>query len=67
MILTAAEIAKLLIILAPIAKDIAVEGGKIIATYRDNLSQKQINDALELSRSTNWPDLDFGLNDVTAP
>lgn len=57
--MSAAEIAQLLIILAPIAKDIAVEGGKIVATYRDNLSQKQIADALELTRSATWPELTF--------
>lgn len=57
--MTAIEIAKLAIILAPIVKDIAVEGGKIIATYRDNISADDLNTALELSKSTSWPELDF--------
>jgi len=60
-----AMIAQLAIILAPIAKDIAVEGGKIIANFRDNLSQADLDKALELSRSTTWPALTFGLDDGT--
>lgn len=58
--MNAAAIAQLAIILAPIVKDIAVEGGKIIATYRDNLTQEDLNQALELSKSAAWPALDFG-------
>lgn len=57
--MSAAEIAKLAIILAPLVKDLAVEGGKIIATYRDNVTQEQLDKALELSRSTSWPELGF--------
>lgn len=55
-----AQIAQLAIILAPIAKDIVVEGSKIVATYREDLTQDQINHALELSKSATWPALDFG-------
>lgn len=58
--MTPAEIAQLAIILAPIAQEIIVEGGKIVATYRENLTQDQINHALELSKSATWPVLDFG-------
>lgn len=58
--MTAAQIAQLAIVLAPIAKDIVVEGSKIITTYRSDLTQDQINQSLELSRSTDWPALDFG-------
>jgi len=57
--MTAAEIAQLAIILAPIVKDIAVEGAKTIATFRDNISQDDLNQALELAKSATWPDLDF--------
>jgi len=57
--LNPAAIAQLLIILAPIAKDVAVEGGKLIATMRDNISQDDLNTALELSKSAAWPALDF--------
>lgn len=57
-----AQIAQLAIILAPIVKDIAVEGGKIIATFRDQMSQADIDGALELSKSANWPTFDFGTN-----
>lgn len=60
--MNAAQIAQLAIILAPLVNDIVVEGGKIIATYRQDLTQDQINQALELSKSTNWPELDFGKN-----
>lgn len=58
--MNAAQIAQLAIILAPIVKDIAVEGTKIIATYRDNLTQDDLNKALGLSKSSAWPELDFG-------
>ena len=57
--MNAAQIAQLAIILAPLVKDIAVEGSKIIATYRDNISQDELNTALGLSRSASWPELDF--------
>lgn len=59
--MSAAEIAQLAIILAPIAQNIAVEGGKIVASFREDLKQEQIDKALELSRSANWPELTFGL------
>ncbi len=59
--MNAAQIAQLAIILAPIARDIIVEGSKVIATYREDVTQEQINQALELSKSVTWPDLDFGL------
>lgn len=57
--MNAAQIAQLVIILAPIAKDIAVEGSKIVATMRDDISQDELNLALELSKSVSWPALDF--------
>lgn len=57
--MTAAEIAKLAIILAPIIKDLAVEGGKVIATFRDSITADDLNTALENSKSTSWPELDF--------
>lgn len=60
-----AQIAQLAIILAPIAQSIAVEGSNIIATYRADLKQEDINQALELSRSTSWPALDFSQDDGT--
>lgn len=60
--MNAAQIAQLAIILAPIAQSIAVEGNKIFATYRADLKQEDINQALELSKSTSWPALGFGLD-----
>lgn len=60
--ITAAQIAQLLIILAPIAEKVTVEGARIYTEFKTNLTQKQINEALELSRSTNWPELSFGLD-----
>lgn len=60
-----AQIAQLAIILAPIAQNIAVKGQEIIATYRADLTQEQIDRSLELSRSANWPALSFGLDDGT--
>lgn len=52
-------IAQLAVILAPLARDIVVEGGKLIATFRDDLSQEDLNKALELSKSSTWPELTF--------
>lgn len=52
--------AQLAVILAPLAKEVIVEGGKIIATFRDDLTQDDLNKALDLSKSTSWPDLSFG-------
>lgn len=52
-------IAQLAVILAPLARDIVVEGGKLIATFRDDISQEDLNKALELSKSSAWPELTF--------
>lgn len=52
-------IAQLAVILAPLARDIVVEGGKMIATFRDNISQEDLNKALEASKSVTWPELTF--------
>lgn len=60
--MTAAAIAQLAIILAPVAQDIFVEGEKIVVTYKQKLDQQEIDKSLELSRSASWPQLDFGLN-----
>lgn len=60
--MTGAAIAQLAIILAPMLKDLAVEGNKIIATYREEITQEQIDRSLELSRSATWPELTFGLD-----
>lgn len=57
--MTPAQIAQLAIILAPIAQSIAVKGQEIVATYRSDLKQEDINRSLELSKSANWPELDF--------
>jgi hypothetical protein len=56
-----AQIAQLAIILAPICRDLAVEGTKIIATMKENLTQHDIDKALELSKSANWPEFTFGV------
>lgn len=55
-----AIIAQLLIVLAPLIKDAVVEGGKLITTFRDDISQEDLNKALELSKSATWPELTFG-------
>jgi len=52
-------IAQLLIVLAPLIKDAVVEGGKLITTFRDDITQDDLNKALEASKSTSWPVLDF--------
>ena len=52
-------IAQLAVILAPLVQNIVVEGSKMIATFRDNISQEDLNKALELSKSASWPELTF--------
>lgn len=60
--MSGAEFGQLAIILAPIAQNIAIEGSKLIATYRENLTQEQLDKSLELSKSATWPKLTFGLD-----
>jgi len=55
-----AAIAQLAIILAPLVKDLVVEGSKLAATFKEDISQDDLNKALELSKSSSWPDLTFG-------
>jgi len=56
---TAPQIAQLAVILAPIAKELVVEGGKLVATMRDEISVEDLTRSLELSKSASWPALDF--------
>ncbi len=57
--MTAEQVAQLAVILAPIAQNVVIEGTKIVATMRENISQADLNQALEASKSVNWPVLDF--------
>jgi hypothetical protein len=57
--MTAAAIAQLFVILAPLAKEVWVEGSKVVATFRADLSQEDLIKALELSKSASWPELTF--------
>lgn len=57
--MNAAELGQLGIIWAPLAQSIIVEGSKIIATYRENVTQEQLDKSLELSKSATWPELTF--------
>ena len=54
-------IAQLAVILAPLVNNLVVEGGKMIATFRSDLTQEDLNKALELSKSITWPAFDFAL------
>jgi hypothetical protein len=53
-------IAQLAVILAPLANNLVIEGGKMIASFRTDLTQDDLNKALELAKSASWPELDFG-------
>ena len=55
-----ALIAQLLIVLAPLIKDAVVEGGKLVTTFREDITQEDLNKALEAAKSSTWPELDFG-------
>lgn len=57
--MTAREIAQLAIVLAPVAKEIIIEGGKLVAAFKDQLSPEDMTAALELSKSDHWPKIDF--------
>lgn len=57
--MSAAAIAQLIIILAPLMKDVIIDGGKIVATYKADMTQDDINKALEASKSATWPSLTF--------
>lgn len=57
--MTPLAIAQFLITIAPLVQSAVVEGGKVIATFKDNLSQEDLAKALELSKSANWPELSF--------
>lgn len=52
-------IAQLAIVLAPIVESFVVEGGKVVATFRANLTQDDINKALDASKSATWSTLNF--------
>lgn len=57
--MTPGAIAQLLIILAPLLKEGIVEGGKLITTFRDDLSSDELRTALQASCSATWPELNF--------
>uniref|UniRef100_C6E6S0 Uncharacterized protein n=1 Tax=Geobacter sp. (strain M21) TaxID=443144 RepID=C6E6S0_GEOSM len=57
--MTGEQAAQLAVILAPIAQSVVIEGTKVIATMRENITQENLNQALEASKSTSWPELDF--------
>ena len=57
--MSGAQIAQLAIVLAPLMQNLAIEGGKIIATYRDNVTQEDLNSAIQLSKGATWPEFDF--------
>lgn len=52
-------IAQVAAIAAPIIKELVVEGGKLIMSLKDDVTQEQINQVLEASKSVSWPTLDF--------
>lgn len=58
--MTPLQFAQLAIILAPIVKDIWMEGTKVMATFKDEITQADLDKALELSKSSGWPQLTFG-------
>lgn len=54
------EIAALIQVLAPIATEVIIDGAKVVATIRADMSIAQLQQSLELSKSANWPKLTFG-------
>ena len=60
--MTPGAVAQLAIILAPLLKEAVVEGGKLIATFREDLSAEDQRKALQASLSATWPELTFGID-----
>lgn len=60
---------QLIIAMLPVAERLVIEGGKIVATLRADLTADEMIAALEASKSANWPKLDFASAQaqVTAP
>lgn len=54
-----AMIAQLAIALAPVAQQLIIEGGKLIIEMKKEMTTDEMIKALEASRSTAWPQLDF--------
>lgn len=59
--MTPLQFAQLAVILAPVVKEIWMEGEKVYASFKENISQEDLNKALEASKSAGWPALDFGI------
>lgn len=57
--MTPGAIAQLLIVMAPLLQTGVVEGGKLVATFRTDLSSDDLRTALQASCSATWPELDF--------
>ena len=48
-------------VLAPVVQAGAVEVAKLIATLNAEITPEQLAQVLEESKSSNWPELTFGL------
>jgi hypothetical protein len=57
--MTAAEIAQLAIILAPLAQKIYHDGKQLIVEYKAEHTAEDLEKSLELSKSATWPKLSF--------
>jgi hypothetical protein len=63
---TAEEIARLAIIVAPLVQELVIDGVKIAMTFKQKMTDEDMTKALELSKSANWPKLAFA-PDIAAP
>ena len=58
--MTGAMIAELILTLGPVVSQIVLDGTKIVATMRSDMTVDEMIAALQASKSANWPKLTFG-------
>lgn len=61
--MTGAEIATLIQVVAPIAERVIVKGLEVTTIIKADVTQDQLQQSLELSKSANWPKLTFGASE----
>lgn len=50
---------QLIAALAPVAEEVVLRGASIVATFRADITADKLAEALQASKSANWPVLDF--------
>lgn len=45
--------------LIPVAEEVIIRGVNVVATFKADITADKLADALQQSKSANWPKLDF--------